>query len=147
MSDASVRGISEKIANIECFQGELLEKLVAMEYQLQESSEEMCAVNLALREKKGLRSVSPSAHQGLASQETEALSEKLLQGSLEALGDQISQKLMNMMKELKGMVGPAREARIKEIQEAAQAERIDLANLFRYEERAESNLGQEGTEI
>lgn len=71
--------------------------------------------------------------------------EKLLQGSLEAATDKISDRIMLMLKELKGLAGTAREAKIQEIREAAASEMVDLSTLFTHEE-AQSNLGEVGVE-
>ncbi len=69
--------------------------------------------------------------------------EKLVQGSLDALGDKISDRVLNMLKELKGMTGPGRETKIREIKDAAESELVDLSRLFLHE-KIESNIEEIG---
>ncbi len=71
--------------------------------------------------------------------------EKLLQGSLDALGDKISDKILNMLKELKGMAGPGRDIKVKEIKAAADSQLVDLSSLFMHE-KVESNIEEIGVD-
>ena len=72
--------------------------------------------------------------------------EKLLQGSIDSLGDKLSEKILGLLKELKTMGGPMREYKMSELQHAAQSEHVDLASLFLHE-KVESNLGSEGLKV
>ena len=71
--------------------------------------------------------------------------EKLLQGSLDSLQDKISDKLLNMINELKTMSGSNREAKIKDIQAVANTEFVDLSSLYTHNE-IESNIEEVGVE-
>lgn len=68
----------------------------------------------------------------------------LMQGKLDTMGDKISEKLSALLGELKVSVGTARDAKIKEIQEIAGPEIIDISKLF--DEKVASNLGEIGIE-
>lgn len=73
--------------------------------------------------------------------------EKLLQGSVEAVGDKVSNKIAAMLKDLRSLSGAAREAKIQQIQDAAISESVDLSSLFKHEqENVQSNLGELGVE-
>lgn len=71
--------------------------------------------------------------------------EKLLQGSMDHLEDRLSQRILNMLKELKVASGPAREMKFREVQEAVSSESVDLSSLFKHE-KIESNIADIGIE-
>lgn len=82
---------------------------------------------------------------GMSLDDFKSYIEKLLQGSLEAASDKISDRIMHMLKELKGLAGSAREAKLQELREVAESEMVDLSQLFTHEE-VQSNLGEVGVE-
>lgn len=71
--------------------------------------------------------------------------EKLLQGSMDHLEDRLSQRILNMLKDLKVASGPARETKFREVREAVSNESVDLSGLFKHE-KIESNIGDIGIE-
>jgi hypothetical protein len=71
--------------------------------------------------------------------------ERVLQGSLEAAEDKLSEKILSMIRKLKGLAGTEREAKIQEIKDAAESDIVDLSKLYTYEE-VQSNLGEVGVE-
>ena len=75
----------------------------------------------------------------MSTQDFKLFIEKTLQGSLEAAGDKISDKIKNMIRELKGLQGTEREAKIQQIKEAADIDTVDLSKLCIHEQ-AKSNL-------
>lgn len=160
-----VKGVGFDLAEHAEAQGELQketqERLREFEKELDGWLEKMCAVNMTLRDKlRSSKKISreaaprakPATSQALARPASAAVDdykasiEKLLQGSLDALGDKLSDRIMNMLKEVKNLGGSMREAKMAEIRDAAQAERVDLASLFLYE-KVESNLGKEGLKV
>lgn len=82
---------------------------------------------------------------GMSPDDFKAFIEKILQGSLEAAGDKISDRLAGMIRELKVLTGPEREAKIQQIKEAADSDMVDLSKLYMHEE-VQSNLGEVGVE-
>ena len=121
----------------------------------------MCSGNVLLRDKmrSGTEAPAQAAHPetppscpspaqppAATADDYKASIEKLLQGSLDVLGDRLSDRIMSMLKELKTMGGPMREAKMTEIRDAAQSEHVDLAKLFLYE-KVESNPGTEGLKV
>lgn len=83
--------------------------------------------------------------QGMSIEDFKGYIEKLLQGSLETIGDKVSDRIMSMLKELKSLAGTDREAKIQQIRETAASEMADLSALFKHEE-IQSNLGELGIE-
>lgn len=69
---------------------------------------------------------------------------KMMQTKLDALGDKISDRIAVLLSELKNTVGPAREAKIKEITEMAGPDIIDISKLF--DEKVISNIQEIGIE-
>jgi len=74
----------------------------------------------------------------LSGEEFKESLERLLQGSLEQLGDKISQKILNKLKDLKGLSGPVKESKIRELKELADSEMLDFSKLF--SEKVKSNI-------
>lgn len=161
MDKGSDINVAERVDAITSFQKEALEKLHMLDGELGTWFEEICAANILLSNKRKARGPAapppkagpqPAAAQVLAAQgqptgeDYKASIEKLLQGSIDALGDKLSDKIVGMLKELKTMAGPVREAKISEIWNAAQSEHVDLAAMFLHE-KVESNLGADGLKI
>lgn len=135
----------------------LHEDLLGMETWLSQSLEDVTTVNTRLKELLAKKDISRMTVK--TQPEPEALSEKsqpsaedfgkqmekLLQGSLDALGDKISDKILNMMKELKTMSGPMRAQKISEIKAAADSELVDLSSLFAFD-TVESNIEEVGVD-
>ncbi|MDD5217843.1 MAG: hypothetical protein PHN49_03205 [Candidatus Omnitrophica bacterium] len=162
MTNESNTSLTARVGSIDEYQKETGEKLQTLAKDLDGWFEEMCAVHIALSGKLKTKSkkAPESKHQESvqapvaapvpvaqpAAEDYKAVIEKLLQGSIEALGDKLSGRIMAMLQELKTVSDPMRETKLKEIHEAAQSEHVDLARLFLYE-KVESNLGKEGIQI
>ncbi|MBF0254110.1 MAG: hypothetical protein HQL11_03165 [Candidatus Omnitrophica bacterium] len=71
--------------------------------------------------------------------------EKILSGSLESMGEKLSSRLVDMLKDIQVSSGHVREAKMHQLRQVAEEENIDLSALFKHVE-VESNLGH-GTEI
>lgn len=159
----SEASLAERVASLDDFRKEAESKLQTLEGELDKWLEEMCSAGVELRErlKTKILPASQASHAQAPSvtltlppapvtpssaEDYKASIEKLLQGSMDALGDKLSGKILAMLNELKTMGGPLREAKMAEIRDAAQAEHVDLAGLFLHE-KIESNLGKEGVKI
>ncbi|MBF0571437.1 MAG: hypothetical protein HQL12_06145 [Candidatus Omnitrophica bacterium] len=89
---------------------------------------------------------SPAAGQaGMTLEEFKTHMGAILQGSLDAVSEKLSDKIAGMLKELKGLSGPAREYKLQELKEAAEFESIDLSKLYVHQE-VQSNLEDIGVE-
>ncbi|MBF0503589.1 MAG: hypothetical protein HQL14_00665 [Candidatus Omnitrophica bacterium] len=88
-------------------------------------------------------SAAPAA--GMTLEEFKTHMAAILQGSLDAVSDKLSDKIAGMLKDLKTLSGPAREYKLREIQEAAGFESVDLSKLYVHED-VQSNLGDIGVE-
>lgn len=75
--------------------------------------------------------------------EKDQIKKEDLQSIVDALGNKISDKLMNMIKELDGLPAPMKNAKLKEIQNLAETEQIDLSNLYKHID-IKSNIGDVG---
>ena len=84
------------------------------------------------------------AKASLTEDEFRARLEKLLEGSLENLGDKISQKIANQLKDLKGLVGVDRDVKIRQIQQSGDYESLDFGTIF--QDKIESNIDEIGVE-
>ena len=71
--------------------------------------------------------------------------EFLLKGSMDHLEDRLSQRILNMLKELKTTTGSVKEAKMKEIKGVVEEESVDLSKLFIHE-KVESNIDDVGVE-
>ena len=160
--------VAERVEAISRFQNEAQAKLHGLDGELGNWFEEICNANILLSEKlrahtvratrqnsdapvvlaPAVASAAPitAAQAQPAGEDYKASIEKLLQGSMDALGDKLSDKILGMLKELRTMAGPVREAKMSEIWTAAQSEHVDLASMFLHE-KVESNLGGEGLKI
>ncbi len=166
--------IAERVEEISRFQTEAKAKLRDLDVELGEWFAAICDANILLGEKLKSRNaraartqvaapaapvvpVVPAAPLAPAAPVTvgqnqptgedyKASIEKLLQGSIDALGDKLSDKILGMLKDLRTMSGPVREAKMSEIWSTAQSEHVDLAGMFLHE-KVESNLGSEGLKI
>ncbi|MBF0494126.1 MAG: hypothetical protein HQL28_03225 [Candidatus Omnitrophica bacterium] len=131
----------------------LCEDVILIETTLDGFIDSMETVNIRLREmrKPAAPAQVPAATergpgiQGMSVEDFKTYIEKLLQGSLEAVSDKISDRMVKMLGELKGLAGTAREAKIREIKEAADFENVDLSKLYMHQE-VQSNLSDVGVE-
>jgi len=150
--DITIQHLSQKIAEIESAYSKLNELLFSMEGDLKKSFEDECALNKRLKEllskkiagngKHPASGVSTDAILQKPVSETvdpTAQLEKLLQGTLDVLGDKISDRLMGMLKELKSLPVDMRISRIQEVKQVADAELIDLSSLYKHQQ-VESNI-------
>ncbi|MBF0484778.1 MAG: hypothetical protein HQL25_08760 [Candidatus Omnitrophica bacterium] len=87
----------------------------------------------------------PAAGQAMTLEDFKTHMGSILQGSLEAATDKISNRIQGMLKELKNLSGPAREAKYREIQQAAEFEMVDISMLYKHEQ-VQSNLGEIGVD-
>jgi hypothetical protein len=71
--------------------------------------------------------------------------EKLIEGSMEHLEGRLSERILNMLKDIKASAGAEREYKIRKIREAADDEFVDLSSLFVHD-KVESNIGEIGIE-
>ncbi|MBF0217435.1 MAG: hypothetical protein HQL30_10630 [Candidatus Omnitrophica bacterium] len=89
--------------------------------------------------------VKPAATGGISMDEFKTYFESMLKGSLESVSDKISDKMAKMLGELRGLAGPAREAKIREIEEATGFANIDFSKLYQKSD-VQSNIGDVGVE-
>lgn len=154
MNQESNLNLAERIEALGEFQKNTQDKLLSCEEDLDHWIQEMVAVNVQLREKLKIHQAAPPvAQETVSSSPTSAAGddykvaiEKLLQGSIETLGNKLSDKILGMLKDLKTISGPMREAKLMEIRDTARSEDVDLAGLFLHE-KVESNLGAEGVNV
>jgi len=145
-----IQTINSKINSIKKSQEELHQEVISMETLLNKSSDNMKTVNIRLKDLLSKKSSSdkpiPSAASNTSPDvDMNAQLEKLLQGSLDALGDKLSDKMLNMMSELKTLSGPMRTVKMREIKETADAELVDLSSLFAHQE-VQSNIEDVGVD-
>ena len=69
----------------------------------------------------------------------------ILQGSLDAVSNKLTDKISGMLKELGTLSGPAREIRIREFQQSGEYESVDFSSLYK-DQKVQSNLGEVGVE-
>ena len=143
--DKLVHDFPRKLEDIRRSQAEFDEELLYIETWIDRL---MDLVDSANRDPGRARPLEPAAAPGpvdermhVPEDDFSAHLEKLLEGSLEHLGDRISQDIFNMLKELKQTTGVAREAKIKELKEVAGPELVDLSRLF-LRGKLESNIGE-----
>ncbi|MBF0521926.1 MAG: hypothetical protein HQL24_02600 [Candidatus Omnitrophica bacterium] len=154
-----IQNLSENVVEIKKTQMELNDELLSIERDLNKSLEDQAAINTKLKEvvlQKRIEKSTPQipvvAPEVVIQKaehpqpiDTTAQLEKLLQGSLDALGDKISDRLMGMLKELKSLPIEVRATRIHEIKQAADAELVDLSALYKHQE-VESNIEEVGVD-
>ncbi|MBF0511161.1 MAG: hypothetical protein HQL13_02410 [Candidatus Omnitrophica bacterium] len=85
------------------------------------------------------------AQAGMTLDEFKTHMSAILQGSLDAVTEKLSDKIAGMLKELKTLSGPAREIKLRELKEAAEFESVDLSSLYVHE-KVQSNLEDVGVE-
>ena len=157
--DSTLQNLSQKVAEIETAYTRLNELLFSMEGDMNKSLEEQNTLNAGLKEllakksaggngngKHSEKSVFPEFSQKESKSEAldpTAQMEKLLQGTLDVLGDKISDRLMAMLKDLKSLPVDMRASRIQEVKQAADAELIDLSGLYKHE-HVQSNIEDVG---
>lgn len=151
MSASPVSVITEftlRLSSIRQARGQLSEELTGLEASLGAFAGSLDTINQQFKVIKA----SPPAQQskinpapGMSPEDFKAFVEKILQGSLEAVGDKLSDKILGMIRELKGLAGAERDAKIQQIKEAADGGVVDLSSLFINEE-VQSNLGEVGVE-
>jgi len=154
--DITIQHLSQKIAEIESAYAKLNELLYFMEGDLKKSFEDECALNKRLKELLSKKIAGNGKHPGpgasteaiLQEPVTEVVDptaqlEKLLQGTLDVLGDKISERLMGMLKEFKALPVDMRASRIHEVKQVADAELIDLSGLYKHEQ-VQSNIDDVG---
>ena len=142
-------GLKKRIEEVRKSQSKLDERSLSIGMWLDKLIDDMDSVSRRLKELKSQRVISQPGPVDEKAHVPEAdfkrLLEELLQGSMKHLEDRLSQKILNMLKGLRTVAGPEREAKIREIKEAVNAELIDLSRLFIHEE-VESNREEIGVE-
>ncbi len=141
--DPVIQNFVNRVSTLKQSRNELNEELLSLGTQSDKLIHEMNTVNTDLEELKSRKPDMPLKSAEQEPQPPEANFEKVLQGSLDALGDKLSDKLLNMMNELKSMVGPKRTGMMKKIKAAADFELVDLSNLFAHDE-IKSNIQEIG---
>ena len=145
--DNITKSVTQKIADIETSQSKLNELLQSMENDLNRSLEDECLLNNRLKALIVFKHAQNGKHpQGLAhvsDEDPTSQLEKLLQGSLDVLGDKISDRLMAMIKDLKSLPIGMRASKIQEVKRAADEELLDLSALYKHQ-KIESNIEEVG---
>ena len=146
--DNLVRSLTKKVKAIRKSQSKLDRELLYMEKWLTELTDNMESVDrriAGIESKEKATEPKPiSGKPRMSEEDFKAMLEKLLQNPMEDLGDKISRKILEKLKDLKGVSGRAREAKIKELKDLADDELVDLSKLFR--EKVESNIEDIGVE-
>lgn len=148
-----IRQLNRQLSELQRYRVGVDRELVSIGTKLDEFIGSVETISQRFKELKMTRKAGPAAAApgagvpaaGMSLDDFKVYIEKLLQGSLEAASDKISTRIMSMLKELKGLAGTAREAKILEIREIAASEMVDLSKLFTHDE-AQSNLGEVGVE-
>ena len=147
--EESIRELTGKAERVRASQNRLDEELLALGRQLDGLMEDADSVNTRLKKLKSQAGTSrpkspeekiPDSEDGFTRQ-----LEELLRGSLQHLEERLSQRIVDMLKEVKETAGPLREAKIKEIRAAVDAQNVDLSRLFIHE-KVESNINEIGVE-
>lgn len=144
--EKSAHDIEAGIGQVKESQEALDKELLAIEAWLDELGHDADAVNSRLRAAKaGKAAVKQEPPSAPPEEDFKSQMEKLLQGSLEHLEDRLSHRILNMLKDLKDVKGPAREMKLKEFKAAVDDGVIDLSGLFIHD-KLESNIGEIGIE-
>lgn len=153
-----IENLTDKIKDIKQSHSRLHEDVLDMEKWLNKSLDDVTVANNRIKELISKeRAAKPdsaefsaqpaAAHEPQMTNEKEQITpeqlEKLLQGSLDAFGDKISEKMLCMMKEIKATTGPVKNEKIKELRIAAANELVDLSSLYAHQ-KIESNLDEVG---
>ncbi len=96
-------------------------------------------------QKKNLAQAAPAASSAAGAQLTPEQLEKALQGSMDAIGDKLSGKLMAMMKDMQVSGGSVSPAQMQQFNKAAQEEAVDLSAIFSHTD-VKSNIDNVGLE-
>lgn len=152
-----IQSLMDKIKDIKQSHSKLHHEVLATETWLNKSLDNMLSINCQIKElisKKRTAKPDPSEspaepHEPQITDEKKQITpeqlEKLLQGSLGALEDKISKKMLGMMKEIKMMTGSVKNEKIKELQAVATNEFVDFSSLHTYQ-KIESNLDEVGAD-
>lgn len=152
-----IQSLMDKIKDIKQSHSKLHHEVLATETWLNKSLDNMLSINCQIKEliskkrtAKPDSSESPAEpHEPQITDEKKQITpeqlEKLLQGSLGALEDKISKKMLGMMKEIKMMTGSVKNEKIKELQTVATNEFVDFSSLHTYQ-KIESNLDEVGAD-
>ena len=145
---ALMRELSNKTEEIKKFQDELDKELLYTEDWLDKSIEVMNVMERRLKqlksERDSLRKKSTVEKPHISEQDFERMLEKVLQGSMQSLGNKISQKILDKLKDLKSASYEVRKIKIRELKELVDSEQVDLSQLFR--EKIKSNIDDIGVE-
>ena len=146
--DKLVKGLYKKIEDIKKSQDELDGEFFYTRNWLDELTHNMDSLSQHLKQITSEKVSLESNHKGEKSyvleEDSKKLLERLLQGSLQDLGDKISRRILDKLRDLQGTSGPLRETKIKELKEIADSESVDLSRLF--QEKVESNIEDIGIE-
>ena len=137
-----------RLGDIKQSRRQLSEEFLKTEASIAEFMSSLDAVSQRLKDMKTYLSPQQTKavpFSGMSQDDFKGFIEKILQGSLEAVGDKISDRIMNMLRELKGLAGAEREAKIQQIKEAAESDMVDLSSLYIHE-KMQSNLSDVGVE-
>lgn len=146
---ALIEDIIKKIRGTNKSHTEFADEILSTGQLLDEAIDAMETLNRSLKQVLSEKTTRRPEHavdkDRISIEEFSAQSEKLLQSSIENLEERLSQRILNMLKELKDTTGPVRQAKLKELKEAVKSEEADLSALFAHE-RIESNIDELGVE-
>ncbi len=132
----SLNGLEEEMRAVEASTKELINSIDFASQQLKKIEKKPKATTV-----EGLSAGGPA----ITLEDFKAHIDKILQSSLETVSNKISDKILNMLQELKTLQGTAREVKIQEIKDAAASEMVDISSLYMHEE-VQSNLGEVGVD-
>ncbi|HBR14192.1 MAG TPA: hypothetical protein DD723_01425 [Candidatus Omnitrophica bacterium] len=143
----------KQIDGIRQVRNELEEDLKRTELSLNEFIGSMDAVGQRLKRIKAEPSraaapnppPAPASPTGMTLDEFKTHMGSILQGSLDAVSDKLTDKIAAMLKELGTLSGPAREIKIREYQQSGEYDTVDFSSLYKNQE-VQSNLGEVGVE-
>ena len=162
-TDKIIQKFSHLISELEQAHKQINDQWLSMEEVLNKSLEDQSAMNIKLKEclagKQAGNGALPTVMPPPAPVETGFQNplqkpspepvdpvtqlERMLQGSLDVLGDKISNRLMATLKELRSLPVEMRAAKIQEVKQMADAELVDLSALYKHEP-VESNIEEVG---
>ena len=137
--DELTRDLSRREEDIRTSQSELEKELLSLGAELDNFIGTTDSLKRRLEDFKSAPEAGTAEEKPrMPGEEFKEVLERLLQGSLDQLGDKISQKILNKLKDLKGVSGPVKESKIRELKELADSEMLDLSKLF--SEKVKSNI-------
>jgi phage shock protein A len=145
LSDGMIKSLFERAESIKTPQLVLEKEVALLEAELEGLIDSMDSLKSHLRDIQSKPQTEAVQDKPRMSEEDfRDVLERLLHGSLEELGDRISQRILDKLKDIKGLSGRARETGIRELKEMAGSELVNLSRLFNQE--VKSNIHDIGVE-